>query len=111
MDTGERFTVEVRPISESSRWCWEIWDTVRGEVVEGCWPSDWTAYDSREAALRAGQLRLTLKSPPEGFHVVQGPDDRESRSSGGVVRATTKSGKNANPTIADETCPPVRPIV
>jgi len=65
MDTewGERFTVEVRPISESSRWCWEIWDTVRGEVVEGCWTGDWTAYDSREAALRAGQLRLTLKYP------------------------------------------------
>jgi len=53
MDTerGERFTVEVRPISESSCWCWEIWDTVRGEVVEGCWTGDWTAYDSREAAL------------------------------------------------------------
>jgi len=29
--------------------------------VLGCWTGDWTAYDSREAALRAGQLRLTLK--------------------------------------------------
>jgi len=65
MDThsGERFTVEVRLIAEGSRWCWEIWDTVRGEVVESCWARDWTAYDSREGALRAGQFRLTLRYP------------------------------------------------
>ena len=66
MDTTpsrERFMVEVRLIPEGSRWCWEIWDTVRGEVVESCWAREWTAYDSREGALRAGQFRLTLGYP------------------------------------------------
>jgi len=63
INLGERFTVEVRLISESSRWCWEIWDTVCGEVVESCWVRDWIAYDSREAALRAGEFRLSLKYP------------------------------------------------
>jgi len=65
MDTnrGERFTVTVRLIPESSWWCWEIWDTVRGEVVESCWVRDWVAYDSREAALTAGEFQLSLKYP------------------------------------------------
>ena len=65
MDTysGERFTVEVRLIPEGSRWCWEIQDTVRGELVESSWARDWTSYDSREAALSAGQTRLSLNYP------------------------------------------------
>ncbi len=65
MDThpGARFTVEVRLIPETLLWCWEILDTVRGEVVESCWAQGWTAYDSREAALRAGHLRLVLHYP------------------------------------------------
>jgi hypothetical protein len=63
VNLGERFTVEVRLLSESAWWCWEIWDTVGGEVVESCWVRDWTAYDSREAALMAGEFRLSLKYP------------------------------------------------
>jgi len=59
----ERFTVEVRLIPESGLWSWEIWDTVRGEVAASSWVRDWTAYESREAALRAGQFQLTLGDP------------------------------------------------
>ena len=57
---GERFAVEVRLIPESGLFGWEIWDTVRAEVAESSWARDWTAYDSREAAFRAGQFQLTL---------------------------------------------------
>ncbi len=57
------FTVEVRLIPEPFLWCWEIRDPVRGEVVEGCWTHDWIAYDSRDAALRAGHLRLEHHYP------------------------------------------------
>ncbi len=60
---GERFTVEVRLIPGSALWSWEIWDTVRGEVAESSWARDWTAYESQETALRAGQFRLTLDYP------------------------------------------------
>ncbi len=57
------FTVEVRLIPETYLWSWEIRDPVQGEVVESCWAHDWTAYDSRDAALRAGHLRLVRRYP------------------------------------------------
>lgn len=60
---GERFIVEVRLIPESGLWSWEIWDTAREEVAVSSWARDWTAYESREAALRAGQFQLTLGYP------------------------------------------------
>ena len=56
-------TVEVRLIPEASLWCWEIRDPVQGEVVESCWADDWTAYDSPDAALKAGHLRLERHYP------------------------------------------------
>jgi hypothetical protein len=65
MDTeqSERLVVKVQLIPDSSLWCWEIWDSGRGEVVESCWARDWAAYDSRGAALSAGEVWLTLSSP------------------------------------------------
>lgn len=53
-----RLTVSVRFLSEPCLWCWEIQDETNGALVESSWLSAWAAYESREAALAAGQGRL-----------------------------------------------------
>ena len=51
-------TVRVRLLSEPCMWCWEIRSETGGEVVESSWARDWSAYDSREEAQAAGEVRL-----------------------------------------------------
>lgn len=54
----ERLAVGTLLLSDPCLWCWEIRDRAQGDVVESSWAADWTAYDSQEEALRAGQRRL-----------------------------------------------------
>lgn len=53
-----RFRVEVRLMTEPCLWCWEIHDTVHGNIVTGSWISEWMAYVSSEEALAAANSRL-----------------------------------------------------
>ena len=52
-------TVAVRLMSEPCLWQWEIRDPTRNEIVETSWAHEWMAYESPDAALAAGQVRLT----------------------------------------------------
>jgi len=51
--------VEVELMGDPCLWRWEIRDSSRNEVVADSWTRDWTAYESREEAFRAGRARLT----------------------------------------------------
>jgi hypothetical protein len=51
--------VEVELMDDPCLWRWEIRDTSRNEVLIDSWTRDWTAYESREEAYRAGRDRLT----------------------------------------------------
>jgi hypothetical protein len=51
-------TVQVRLLPEPCLWYWEIRDSQRDELVESSWAAEWTAYESPDAAYRAGQQRL-----------------------------------------------------
>jgi len=41
-------------------WRWAICDSIRNEVLADSWTRDWTAYESREDAYRAGRARLHI---------------------------------------------------
>jgi hypothetical protein len=61
--------VEVRLISESWLWSWEIRTAVDGELVESGWDSAWSAYGTAEEARAAGARRLAeldLAGGPSG---------------------------------------------
>ena len=45
-------------MAEPCLWCWEIRNTVDGNVVSSSWTDKWMAYDSSEEALAAGNGRL-----------------------------------------------------
>lgn len=54
------FDLNVRLLAEPCLWCWEIVDRYHGgALVQSSWASEWTAYDTREEALRAGCERLS----------------------------------------------------
>lgn len=55
---SERFRLEVRLMAEPCLWCWEIRDTVHGNVVNSSYTDEWMAYDSSEEALTAANSRL-----------------------------------------------------
>ena len=55
---AERFTVEVTLMDDPCLWRWEIKDAVRGAIVQSSWDQEWTAYPSREEAIRAAHARL-----------------------------------------------------
>jgi hypothetical protein len=50
--------VEVRLISESWLWGWEIRTAAGGDLVESGWDSTWSAYETAEEAHAAGAQRL-----------------------------------------------------
>ena len=50
--------VEVELMDDPCLWRWEIRDTTRNEVLIDSWTRDWSAYESREEAYRAGRDRL-----------------------------------------------------
>jgi hypothetical protein len=62
---GEKLQVAVELMDDPCLWRWEIRDPSRGRVVADSWTRDWTAYESREEAYRAGQARLRAFQPPE----------------------------------------------
>ena len=51
--------VDVELMDDPCLWRWEIRDASRGVVVADSWTKDWTAFESREEAYRAGRDRLT----------------------------------------------------
>jgi hypothetical protein len=51
--------VDVELMGDPCLWRWEIRDASRNEVLADSWTRDWTAYESREEAYRAGRARLT----------------------------------------------------
>lgn len=51
--------VEVELMDDPCLWRWEIRDTRRNEILIDSWSRDWTAYESREEAYRAGRDSLT----------------------------------------------------
>jgi hypothetical protein len=55
----ESLRVDVELMDDPCLWRWEIRDASRNEVVVDSWTRDWTAYESREEAYRAGRARLT----------------------------------------------------
>jgi hypothetical protein len=57
-----RFTVEVTLMDDPCLWRWEIKDAERGAVVQSSWDQEWTAYPSREEAIRAAHARLPSMS-------------------------------------------------
>jgi hypothetical protein len=59
---NERFTVEVTLMDDPCLWRWEIRDGVRGAIVQSSWDQEWTAYPSREEAIREAKARLHLFS-------------------------------------------------
>ena len=55
---GDGLLVRVELMDDPCLWRWEIRDSMRDEVVADSWTRDWTAYESREEAYRAGRDRL-----------------------------------------------------
>jgi hypothetical protein len=55
---GADMIVEVRLISESWLWGWEIRTAPGGDLVESGWDSTWSAYGTAEEARAAGARRL-----------------------------------------------------
>jgi hypothetical protein len=50
--------LEVELMDDPCLWRWAIRDVVRDQVLADSWTRDWTAYESREEAYRAGAARL-----------------------------------------------------
>jgi hypothetical protein len=55
--------VHVRLLADPCLWCWEIADPADGAVLYSSWISEWSAYESPEAALEAGRMRLGAREP------------------------------------------------
>lgn len=52
-------TLRVRLLADPCLWCWEITDPHRDDAPRySSWANEWSAYESREEALRAGEGRL-----------------------------------------------------
>jgi hypothetical protein len=54
----EGFMLEVRLMDDPCLWRWDIREPVQNAIVRSSWEQDWTAYPSREEAVRAGQDQL-----------------------------------------------------
>lgn len=51
--------LHARLLAEPCLWSWEIVDRGGdGAVLYSSWANEWSAYESREEALRAGEARL-----------------------------------------------------
>jgi hypothetical protein len=55
---SERLELKVELMDDPCLWRWAICDVDRNEVLADSWTRDWTAYESREEAYRAGSARL-----------------------------------------------------
>ena len=60
-DIDLHITVEL--MDDPALWRWEIRDMSRDQVLADSWTRDWTAYESREEAYRAGRARLAAYRP------------------------------------------------
>jgi hypothetical protein len=56
---GVRVKVEAELMDDPCLWRWQILDERRGEVVADSWTREWTAYESKEEAVRAGRAKLS----------------------------------------------------
>ncbi len=50
-----RFEVRARRLNNPPLWCWEIFDTLQGRVVESSWIRAWRGFASRDEALEDGR--------------------------------------------------------
>lgn len=55
---GVRYALEVTLMDDPCLWRWDIKDRARDAIVASSWEQEWTAYVSREEAVRAGRERL-----------------------------------------------------
>ena len=55
--------VEVELMDDPCLWRWAIRDPAHNEVLADSWTRDWTAFESREEAYRAGRAKLTAFQP------------------------------------------------
>ena len=55
---SESLELKVELMDDPCLWRWAIHDVVRNQVLADSWTRDWTAYESREEAYRAGAARL-----------------------------------------------------
>lgn len=66
MTHAESLHVRARLLSDPALWSWEITDR-QGEIVASSWHSEWTAYPSRDEAVRAGHgARTSLARTRDG---------------------------------------------
>ena len=61
---GDTLRVKVELMDDPCLWRWAIHDASRDQVLADSWTRDWTAYESREEAYRAGRARLQAYQPP-----------------------------------------------
>ena len=64
MDRNLDLQITVELMDDPCLWRWEIRDASRDRVLADSWTRDWTAYESREEAYRAGRARLAGYQPP-----------------------------------------------
>jgi hypothetical protein len=62
--TGGTLQVTVELMDDPCLWRWQIRDPSCNEVLADSWSRDWTAYESREEAYRAGRARLERYTSP-----------------------------------------------
>ena len=55
----EPLQLKVELMDDPCLWRWAICDAARDEVVADSWTREWTAFQSREEAYRAGSARLS----------------------------------------------------
>ena len=93
-------TLRVRLLSDPCLWCWETFDPHRSEgVLYSSWANQWSAYESREEALRAGEACLAeLQSSGAGRASAREPR-AEPREDRGSAKASRRGGVNAAVTL------------
>lgn len=92
-------TLRVRLLSDPCLWCWEIADPHRNDaLLYGSWANEWSAYESREEALRAGQARLA-ELQFSGAGLSRGERREERRHGRGSAGVSRRTGVNAAVTV------------
>jgi hypothetical protein len=93
-------TLRVRLLSDPCLWCWEIADPHRNDrLLYSSWTNEWSAYESREEALRAGQARLAELESAAAGRGGAGERREERRQRRGSARVSRRTGANAAVTL------------
>lgn len=93
-------TLRVRLLSDPCLWCWEIADPHRNDgLLYSSWANEWSAYESREEALRAGQARLAELQSSAARRASAGERREEQRQGRGSAGVSRRGGVNAAITL------------